>query len=171
MFSGEFSVTLDDMGRISLPRRLREMLDTNKVILTKHVDGCLWLFTVEGWKEFEKDVFGNTTQFSAQDLALRRRYGPTELEIDKQGRILVGQALRDHAKLTKDCTVLCQQYYVEIWAEDRLKAYLEATEELFRAASEKVDAKKKKEKELNSYGDSSLSGSAGTDHGVSSAEG
>ena len=171
MFSGDFSVTLDDMGRISLPRRLREMLNTNNVILTKHVDGCLWLFTIDGWKKFEKDIFGNTSQFSAQDLALRRRFSPTELDIDKQGRILVAQTLRDHAKLSKDCIILGQHDYFEIWAEDRYKAYLEATEELFRAASEKLDAKIKREKELSGNGDSSHAGSIGTDYAVSVPEG
>ena len=171
MLTGEFNVTLDDMGRISLPRRFRDILEKEKVVLTKGEDNCIWLYTASHWKELEKEIFGTTTQFSKQDLAMRRRFGPThELDIDKQGRVLVAQSLRDYAGLVKECVVLGQYNYVEIWAENRYKAYLEASEEQFRAASEELSGRIKKERELGNYGNSSHSGTVGTNDAVSGAE-
>ena len=173
MLCGEYSVTLDDTCRISLPRRLRDVLDTNKIILTKGEDRCLWLFTVEHWKEKEITIINATNPFSAQGRYITRHFiGPSqELDIDKQGRILIPPALRDFAGLSRDCVVLGQYDYIEIWAEDRYKAYLEVSEEDFRAASEDLGARIMKERELGNYGNSSRSGFAGTDYSVSRPEG
>ena len=173
MLSGEYSVTLDDTCRICLPRRLRDVLETDKIILTKGEDRCLWLFTVERWKLQEKTIVDSTNPFSAQGRYITRHFiGPSqELDIDKQGRILIPPALRDFARLSRDCIVLGQYDYIEIWAEDRYKAYLEVSEEDFRTASEDLGARIMKERELGHYGNNPRSGSAGTDNTVSRPEG
>ena len=171
MLTGEFSVTLDDMGRISLPRRMRDAFDNKNVVLRKCDDGCIWLFTVEEWKKVENDIVRSTNIYSSQDLAMRRRYTPVSVEIDKQGRILIPPTFREYAGLSKECLVLGQFEYIEIWAEDRYKAYLKASEVQYRAASDELSARKKKEGDFGAYGSSSRSGSAGTDAAVPGAEG
>ena len=172
MFGGEFNVTLDDTGRISLPRRLRDVLEKGKVVVTKGINPCLWVYTVEQWKALEKTIVSTTNQFSARDLAFRRRIiGPNqELDIDRQGRILVPPTLRDFAGLSKDCVVLGQYDYIEIWAEDRYKAYLNASEDDFWAGSEEF-GRIIKERELGAYGNSPHSGVAGGDSTVPRSEG
>ena len=45
--------------------------------------------------------------------------GATDVETDKQGRILIPQPLRDHAGLTKDVTFVGVSSRVEIWDTSR----------------------------------------------------
>ena len=173
MFGGEFNVTLDDTGRISLPRRLRDVLGTDKVILTKGEDHCLWLFTPEHWKEKEITIVSSTNPFSAQGRFITRHFiGPKqELDVDRQGRILIPPSLRDFAELSKDCVVLGQYNYIEIWNEDRYKAYLQASEDDFRAASEELGARIMKDRDLGGYGNNPHSGAAGANSTISRPEG
>ena len=173
MFGGEFSVTLDDTGRIALPRRLRDLLDKD-VVLTRGEEKCLSLYTIEYWKdEMEKKIFDSTNQFSQQDRALRRLYGFSPVEIDRQGRILIPQNLRNYAGLTKECIVLGQREYIEIWAEDRLESFIEASQQQRQAVSDEISAgiKQKKDKDLENDGNSSYSGTAGRNLALSGTEG
>jgi MraZ protein len=171
MWTGEYSVILDDMGRISLPKRMRDALGKNNVVLRKCDDGCIWLFTAEDWQKVEDDIVRTTNIYSSKDLAMRRRYVPTEVEIDKQGRVLIPPTFREHAGLSRECVVLGLFECIEIWAEDRYKAYREASAEESRAASEEVSARKKKEGNFGDYGNSPHSGITGGGYTVSRAEG
>jgi len=162
MFGGEFSVTLDDASRIALPRRIRDLLETDKIVITKGLDTCLWLYPVKEWEKLEKQIVDATSPFDDEDRALwQRLIGPNhEIDIDKQGRILIPPPLRTFAGLNRDCIVLGQYNYIEIWAEGRYQAHLDASEEDFKAARRKLGARIKRERDLG-Y-DSSRSGVAGT---------
>jgi len=171
MFGGEFSVTLDDTSRITLPRRIREALENDKIVITKGIDRCLWLYTAEEWKKLESQIMGGTNVFDDEDRTIRRSiYGPNqEIDIDKQGRILIPPTLRMYAGLNKDCIVLGQYNYIEIWSEGRYQAYLDASEEDFKVARRKMADRMKREGEL--VYDSSRSGSVGTGPALPGAEG
>jgi len=171
MFGGEFSVTLDDASRIALPRRIREALETDKMVITKGIDKCLWLYTTIEWKKLENQIIDSTNLFDDEERTIRRSiYGPNqEIDIDKQGRILIPPTLRIFAGLNKDCIVLGQYNYIEIWSEGRYQAYLDASEEDFKAARRKLADRIKKERDL-AY-DSSRSGAVGTGSALPGAEG
>ena len=173
VLSGEYNVTLDDTGRIALPRKLRDLLSTGKIMLTKGADSCLWLYTLEQWEAFEKTIYNTTDQFSARGRRQRQHFiGPKqELDIDRQGRILIPPTLRDHAGLNKECIVLGQVDYIEIWDEDLYKAYLNASELDFKAGLEEIGAAIKKERETGGYGNNAYPGVTGGDHTVPRAEG
>jgi MraZ protein len=150
MFSGEYNVTLDDTGRIALPRKLRDILEKEKVVLTKSADPCLWLYAPEQWGLFEKDIYKATDQFSPQGSRRRRHFigSKQELDIDRQGRILVPPTLRDYAGLSKGCVVLGQIDYIEIWDEERYRAYLDASEDDFKAGLEELGERITQKKDL-----------------------
>ena len=172
MLSGEYNVTLDETGRIALPRKLRDLLSAGKIMLTKGADSCLWMFTLEEWERFEKTIYIATNQFSARGRRQRQHFiGPKqELDIDRQGRILIPPTLRDHAGLCKECIVLGQVDYIEVWDVDRYKAYLNASEEDFKAGLEEIGAVINKERESGSYGNNAHPGITGGDHAVSRSE-
>jgi MraZ protein len=138
--TGEYKVTLDEKGRISLPANLRKILDEKSLFLTESADNCLWLYPSGEWKEMLKTIMDNTDPFSANYRTIRRRIvGPSqEVEIDKAGRIPVAQSLRDFAGLSKDCVVLGQVEYIEIWAEEKYRAYKTASNEELVAGSEEL---------------------------------
>ncbi|MDR0583360.1 MAG: division/cell wall cluster transcriptional repressor MraZ [Treponema sp.] len=138
--TGEFRITLDDKGRLSLPVRLRNALSYTTLFLTRGMDDCLWLYPPNEWKEMLKTIMDTTNPFSAKSRNIRRRLiGPSqEVEIDKAGRIPVAQTLREFAGLNKECVVLGQSDYIEIWDEERYRAYLEAHEDEFISGSEEL---------------------------------
>jgi len=175
MLSGEFAVTLDDMGRISLPRRLRDIVEKSKIVLLKGADPCLWLYTADQWETREQAIIDANREnpFSSNGRRMRQHFigSMQPVDIDKQGRILVPPTLREYAGLSKECLVMGQYDYIEIWAEDRYKQYLEATEEDFRAGLEKLSIPRANGKDLGDGGNSTYPGAAGADAGVSGPEG
>jgi MraZ protein len=172
MLTGEFSVTLDDAGRISLPKRLREILDIDKIWVTRGIDRCLCLYTIDQYDDLRKKIINKIkNQFSVDAISLRRRIlGAQDLDIDKQGRILLPPMLREWAGLFRNCVILAQEDYIEIWAEDNYKTYLNASEDDFRIGFEKLGSVNAEEKGGDDTG-SSYAGAAGRDNTVSGTEG
>ena len=172
MLSGEYSVTLDDTGRIALPRDLRDELERGQVVLTKGPDSCLWLYPAEEWKEQERLILRNTNRFSTEGREIMRNFiGPQKyLDMDRQGRILIPPTLRDHAGLSRECIILGQYDYLEIWAEDRYRAHMQSNADVLNAGLEKLGARID-ERDREDAGNNARSGSAGGDHAVPRAEG
>jgi MraZ protein len=137
---GEFNNTLDDKGRVSLPSRFRSILPGNKVFLTQGGEDCIWICPPEFWEDLLQKVLNSTSIFKASSRVVRRRIiGPAqEVEIDKAGRIAIPQSLRDFAGLSKDCVILGQLDYMEIWNIDRYRNYKGSTEAEFRMSFEEL---------------------------------
>jgi len=171
MFGGEFSITLEDTGRIALPRRIRDLLENDKVVITKGLDRCLWMYTTAEWEKLESQIIRGTNPFNDEDRALIQRIiGPNhEIDVDRHGRVLIPPPLRIFAGLNKDCIVLGQYNYIEIWALDRYEAHLEASEEEFKAARRKLGDRIMRERDLG-Y-DSPRSGTAGTGSAIPGTQG
>jgi MraZ protein len=136
MLTGEFSVSMDEKGRLLIPTRLRGELSGDTLILTKGIDQCLWLFSVPKWEVFSRSVQKSLGMFNPQHLMIQRRIigSAMELDVDKAGRIGVSALLRDHAALTKDCVVMGMENYLEIWDEATYKYYLGQTQSSFGEA-------------------------------------
>jgi MraZ protein len=147
--TGEYNSTLDDKGRLSLPSRLRAVLAGNVQILTKGMDKCLWLYPPEEWNLIKQKVMDSTTAFNSDSRSLRRRLiGPAqELEIDKAGRIAIPQTLREYAELNRDCVVVGQLEYVEIWDAEEYRNNAQENEDKYQAASERLDETLLRERE------------------------
>jgi len=145
LLTGEYSVTLDEKGRISLPAQLRRILDDEKLTLTQcDYDSCLWLFPTSEYTDLLKQYSKNTNLLTKKDRDFRRRlFNSHPIEIDKAGRIPIIQGYRDFAGLTKDCVVLGQGDYIEIWDEERYRKYLSESKEDFFIASEELGSKLK----------------------------
>ena len=124
MFRGHFEHAIDAKGRTSLPARFRDVLAATgdaRIILTKSpFDACLHLFPMKAWEEIEAKIAAQP-QFDANVIRLRRLYvsAAVECEIDKQGRILVPNALRDYAALHKDVLWAGMVNMVELWSRQK----------------------------------------------------
>ena len=92
MFMGEYNHTIDAKGRLIVPSKFREVLG-DEFVVTKGMDGCLFVFDEPEWKNFEEKLRGlpmidkEARQFTRFFLA-----GAASVEVDKQGRILAGRA-------------------------------------------------------------------------------
>jgi len=145
LLTGEFKTTLDEKGRISLPASLRRVLNEEKLILTQNnYDNCLWLFPVGEYKAKLNTYKENTNLLSKKDRDFRRRFfNSHEVEIDKAGRLLIIQNFREFAGLVKECVILGQGEYIEIWDEESYHRCMEDSREDFIAVSEELGDKLK----------------------------
>ena len=119
MFMGEYNHTIDAKGRLIVPAKFREILGDN-FIVTKGLDGCLFVYPNDEWTRFEEKLKSlpltnkNARQFTRFFLARA-----AACEVDKQGRILLPQVLREFASLEKDVVLVGVASRIEIWSRER----------------------------------------------------
>lgn len=119
MLIGEYEHSLDAKGRLIMPSKLRDDIG-EKFIITKGLDGCLFAFSIEEWKNFEQKL--RTLPISNKDARAFSRFffaGAIDCEIDKQGRFLISSNLREFAGLTKDVVIVGMDSRIEIWSKDK----------------------------------------------------
>ena len=123
MLIGEYQHTLDPKGRVNFPARLRESLGST-FIITKGLDNCLYVYSMEDWKVLE-DKIRALPMSKSRNLQRFFFAGAAEAEPDKQGRVLIPAHLREYAGLTKDVTVIGASVRAEIWDSERYQSSCE----------------------------------------------
>jgi MraZ protein len=135
---GEYQHTIDDKGRLIMPAKFREGLG-EKFVVTKGLDGCLFVYPLEEWKVLETKL--RNLPFTKADARAFARFffsGATECELDKQGRILLPTNLRDHAQLQKDVFIIGVSSRLEIWSKEVWEDYSSKTESSYEELAEKM---------------------------------
>ncbi|GAB4262050.1 MAG: division/cell wall cluster transcriptional repressor MraZ [Deferrisomatales bacterium] len=122
MFRGCFEHTIDDKGRLSIPAKFRDALETAfapPLIVTRQKD-CLVSYPADEWKALEARM-NELSSFDPKVQAFRRFfYAPAqECPLDKAGRILVPPTLRTYAGLERQVVLAGMGKTFEIWAKDR----------------------------------------------------
>ena len=117
-FSGQFNVSIDPKGRISVPAsfrdELREVYQSESIVVTTF-DGGLVGYPPGRWQEI-CDKVKALPSGPLKEASLRARIAPAqECAFNKQGRIQVPQSLRDYAGLEKDAVVVGMFEKIEIW--------------------------------------------------------
>ena len=115
MFLGQFQHNLDDKGRLMIPARFRELLD-GRAYITQGFDRCLMVMTDSYFKQVSESL--NSMNLADPNARLLRRmiFGTAyPVEVDKVGRVLVPQALREFAGLDGEAIVTGQGEYFEVW--------------------------------------------------------
>lgn len=123
LFYGEYQHTVDPKGRVIVPSKFRDDLG-EKFILTKGLDNCLFGYSVDEWKNFETKL--RTLPLADKDARAFMRFffaGASECEVDKQGRILIPQNLREHAQLDKDIYIIGMSTRIEVWDKAKWETY------------------------------------------------
>lgn len=130
MFRGRYEHAIDAKGRTSLPARYREVLSAageSRLVLTTGLDPCVVAYPMSEWTAFEERLAA-LPQFDPSVAMLRRIYvsGAVECELDKLGRILIPQTLRQHADLKREATWAGMGKHVELWSKERFDALRDA---------------------------------------------
>ena len=119
MFMSEYNHTIDAKGRLIIPSKFRETLG-EEFVVSKGMDGCLFVYANEDWNAFEQKLTSlplinkEARQFARFFLA-----GAAQVELDKQGRILLPANLRSFAELDKDVVLVGVGSRIEIWSKER----------------------------------------------------
>jgi MraZ protein len=138
MLIGEYTHTIDEKNRLSLPAKFRSEMG-KKVVLTPGLDGCLFVFTTKQWSNIEEGL--NQSSFLQTDSRSFGRYmlgGAVEAEIDSIGRILVPDFLRERANLKAKVAVVGVSSRVEIWNDKAWSEYKKSVEKQADSLAEKL---------------------------------
>lgn len=122
MLIGEYTHTIDDKNRLSLPVKFRKELG-KKIVITPGLDGCLFGFTMKSWQNISAKL-AESSMLQSDTRSFNRFMfgGAVEVEVDSIGRILVPDFLRGRAELTSKVAIVGVQDRIEIWNE---KAWVE----------------------------------------------
>lgn len=123
MFVGEYTHSIDDKGRLSIPAKMRRDLEDGAVV-TRGIDTCLFVYPKNEWlKLAEKIAALPLADPRARSFSRLMLAGAMEVEFDKLGRILLPSYLRDHASLKGEVIVAGVFNRVELWQKTAWEGY------------------------------------------------
>ncbi len=114
MFLGEHLHSLDAKGRVILPVRFREELESG--VITSEIDGCLAVWPIEDFRRRAAEM-KERARGGPEDRDVARVFfaGAQEASPDRQGRMALPSHLREFAHLEREVVVNGAFDHVEIW--------------------------------------------------------
>ncbi|MBN2483681.1 MAG: division/cell wall cluster transcriptional repressor MraZ [Candidatus Omnitrophica bacterium] len=140
MWYGTYTHTLDVKDRFILPAKFREKikeLGSRKFYLTRGLDGCLFLFAYEVWRDLEEKL--KSLSFTKQQSRFFNRLyfsGASEVEIDSQGRVTLPHYLKEYGAISKDIVIIGVADRIEIWDRKKWEEFDENNRERFEEMAE-----------------------------------
>lgn len=122
MFRGVSNLSLDTKGRLAIPARYRERIESccaSRLVITVDSDRCLLIYPEPNWIEIERRL-NQLPSFNPAARKLQRLYigHASEVEMDSQGRVLIAPELRRFAALDRRVALVGQSNKFELWDED-----------------------------------------------------
>ena len=138
MFIGEYHHNIDDKGRLAIPVKFR--LDLAKgAVVTRGLDSSLFLLPMEEWgKLAEKIANLPLGQSNSRAFARLMLAGAMDVALDKQGRFVIPEYLREYCGVKKQVVVVGVNTRLEIWDKDKWDAYSAQTQEDAEAIAEQL---------------------------------
>lgn len=129
MFIGIYYHTLEAKGRLAIPASFRRKLDKGSIV-TRGLDGCLFLFPAPEWKKFSVKLHQSpVTKKKAREFVRLMTHAAAEVEFDSQGRTRIPSYLQELAGLKKEVVVAGSLNRIEIWDKVRYHQYMTKIEE------------------------------------------
>ena len=128
MFIGEYQHSIDDKGRVMLPKKFQGELAEGAVV-TRGIDTCLFLYSKKEWEKLASRIASlpisksGSRAFSRHMLA-----GAMDVELDKQGRVVLPEYLRSYAAMKKEVVIAGLYTRLELWDKSAWAKYKAATE-------------------------------------------
>lgn len=134
MFLGEYTHTIDDKGRLTIPAKFRGELAAGLVV-TRGFDQNLMLFPMDGWQELAEGIARRPLSDESVRAFRRRVFsGAIDLVPDRQGRILLPPYLREFAGISNEVVIAGMYNYLEIWSSEAWQQVRESVENSSDAA-------------------------------------
>jgi MraZ protein len=126
---GEYRLSLDDKGRLSIPAVLRHTLhefyapNDSALVVTRYFENCLVIYPKAVWLEIQEQLLG--LQNDAGSRAFLRQFcaSASVCNVDRQGRILIPPKLRQYAEIDSEALLIGVVKKLEVWAPARWEAY------------------------------------------------
>ena len=139
MFFGSFAHSLDEKGRLMIPRKMREELGF-KVYIMKGFDGSLSIYTVERYQKLVEEF--NKLPFNQQRNRdyLRVQFASTyEMDVDKLGRLQLPTALLNKFNISRNVIVLGIGDHIELWDAKKYEEYESGIVDNFEKNAEAIN--------------------------------
>ena len=138
MLIGEYTHTVDDKNRLSLPAKFRAEMG-KKIVLTRGLDRCVAIFTKKEWEKIAAKL-SESSMLQADSRSFNRFMfgGAVETEVDSIGRVLIPDFLKEWGSLGTKVVVIGVQNRVEIWNERAWEANKETIEKQADTLAEKL---------------------------------
>ena len=128
MLIGEYQHTIDTKKRLALPAKFRGELGTT-VVITRGIDNCLTVYPEKEWAIMSDKLSKlPASQIEARSFARIMLAGAMEVVLDKLGRILVPDYLKNYAGLKKNVVICGLSNRLEIWDSEKWQAYTKQAE-------------------------------------------
>jgi len=128
MFIGEYQHSIDPKKRLAVPIKFRGELK-NKVVVTRGLDKCLFIYPMKVWEKLAEKLGALPVGESGTRSFVRTMLaGATDVEVDKQGRVLIPDYLKAYAGLKKEVVIAGLYNRLEIWDERKWKEYKQGAE-------------------------------------------
>ena len=128
MLIGEYKHTIDSTKRLAIPAKFRQSLG-EKAVITKGLENCLVIYTLREWEKLAKKLEElPNAQADARNFVRMMLSGASDVELDKLGRILIPDYLKDYACLRKMVAILGLSNKIEIWDGEKWEEHKKKTE-------------------------------------------
>jgi len=129
MFRGATSLSLDAKGRLAVPAKHRDALQTQcagNLVLTAHPHRCLLLYPQPAWEPIQSKLMA-LSSFDKQSSAMQRLLVgfAEDVAMDSAGRMLISPTLREFAGLEKQVMLVGQGSRFELWNVEAWRAQLD----------------------------------------------
>jgi MraZ protein len=139
MFLGEFQHTIDSKGRVSIPAKFRQFLKEGAVVTRGIGDHCLFIYSKDEFEKLaQKIALLPIGKADSRALARQVLAGAANIEIDKLGRALIPDYLRQYAKIKKTVVLAGLFNRIEIWDSEEWELYKRNTEKGSEEIAEKL---------------------------------
>lgn len=128
MFIGEYKYIIDSKKRLAIPAKFRAGLG-DKAVVTRGLDNSLFLYSKKEWQVLAEKLSSlPLSQSDARGFTRLMLAGAMEVSIDKAGRILIPDYLKEYAGLNKETVVIGLFNRIEIWSQEHWNEYQQKTE-------------------------------------------
>ena len=138
MFFGSFAHTLDEKGRLMIPRKMREELGL-RVYIMKGFDGSLAVYTENRYQKLIEEY--NNLPFNKRNNRdyLRIQFASTHvMDVDKLGRVQIPTALLNKFNISREVIVLGIGDHIEIWDQKKYEEYEASVKDEFENIAENI---------------------------------
>lgn len=118
MFFGQFDHSIDEKGRLTIPARYRDLLEGGAYITLGFDNNLMVMRSSEFDQLYHNLEELSVTNSNARQLSRMLFGSAAMLEMDKAGRVLIPQFLRDTIHLASQVKVVGIGHYFELWAPD-----------------------------------------------------
>jgi MraZ protein len=142
MFRGQFTYSIDNKGRISIPAKLRRQVSpesNDTFIITRGTAMCIDIYPLDEWQKFEEKLLklNSFDPVEAKFIRMISQFASDDT-MDSQSRILIPQSLIKFAQIEKDVLILGALQKIEVWNPKLYEEYINKAGETYENIAAKV---------------------------------